>query len=379
MGKIDKKVLKILKTRQFEDLDAEDIAMQAKCDEEDVLEALGSLKDQGLVESNVRDKKTFWRFSADEPIEKPMKEEQFDEPKPIDTDTVSFDISTLKPQSDAPGPAPKKEAPESTIDFFSVADSIKQPEVVKPVAPTPIAPEPEIILSQIPVPPPVVRAAEPVKVQAENPVSGIPVAKEPPRLEKDVRHEDYIHDDDDDDTDHDVRPSRKSAAFPVIGIAIAIVFSVVISAVIAMMVASSASKEVSGGLGELEKKVTEANAKQAQRIESLAQKINTIAEKPASVASQTKAASPGRSVKPIAPKPSKQVEKRSHAPKKKKGKSSTGPESSTSSSTGESPSATESSPPPAPEPAPAAETSPAPSEPATGAPDAPAPSEGSGQ
>ncbi len=380
MGKLDKKVLKILKTRQFEDLDAEDIAMQIKNDEDDVNEALGSLKDQGLIESIERDGKKFWRLAVDEPVEKPMMDEKFDASQTIDSDTVSFDISSLKAQPAAKKePVARKENPEATIDFFSVSDPIEPKIAIEPVAPLPKTPDPVKIEVDFPVlskPEPVkvkpeIPAApkpEPVKVKTEIPVAApVQIVKDDAKPEKTYDHKDYIQDD---ETDRTNRSGRKASAFPVIGIAVAVVFSVVISAVIAMMVASNANKEV---LGELEKKVSEVNAKQDQRIESLTQKITTIADQPGQ--SKTRAAA-SRSVKPAAAKSVKQAPKRTPPPKKKRSKSvSSNQESSGSSSPQESPPAAESS--PSTEPAPAVETPPPASGPEAGAPSAPA--EGSGQ
>jgi hypothetical protein len=373
MGKLDKKVLKILKTRQFEDLDAEDIAMQFKGNEDEVKESLDSLKGMGLVESIVKDGKTLWHLSVDEPPEKPGNPELLAEPEPIDSDTVSFDVSSLKARSEpAKEQEPKKETPETTIDFFSVSDPVVS------AAPKPGTIEP--IKAKTETPKVAQEPRQPEPVQAPK-VPAAPAAKEP-SLEKVNIHKDYIHDDDEDDTDIPVRSVRKASPFPIIGIAVAVVFSAVISAVIAMMFATDAKKEVSGGLGELEKKVTEANAKQDRRIESIIQKVNTISDKPPSP--QVKPASPGHSVKPSAPKPPpKQPPKRGHSPKKKKGKSSppsenaTPPPDESSSAAPSSPassSTTESSPPPE---TPAAEQPAAPSS-NEGSSAAPA-AEGSGQ
>jgi hypothetical protein len=57
----DKQTLKILKTRQYTDLSASDIAVALECDKDSAQESLNSLKDQG------RDGKLFWRLFSNEP------------------------------------------------------------------------------------------------------------------------------------------------------------------------------------------------------------------------------------------------------------------------------------------------------------------------
>jgi hypothetical protein len=70
MGKLDKKALKVLKTRQFVDLDAGDIAIALRCEDDIAQESLNSLKDQKIIESYSLGGKTFWRLFSDESYEK---------------------------------------------------------------------------------------------------------------------------------------------------------------------------------------------------------------------------------------------------------------------------------------------------------------------
>jgi hypothetical protein len=71
MSKFDKKVLKYIVKRHEEDLDVDDIAIGLRLDDDAVLEALDSLKNQDKIESFPRSGKTYWRLSVPEnaPVE----------------------------------------------------------------------------------------------------------------------------------------------------------------------------------------------------------------------------------------------------------------------------------------------------------------------
>ena len=263
-------------------------------------------------------------------------------------------------------------------EFFPVSEQIKPMAAPQPRPLQPHSPEPIKAKMEIPILPPL-RQPEPIQAKREVPIPPPPppIVKKESYSEKTNSHSDYIRDDDDDD-DNARRSHRKTLPFSVIGITIAVVFSVVVSAVVAMMIASNTNKDISSGLGELEKKVSETNVKQDQKIDALSQKVKSIAEKPLIPQMQGKPAVPSHAaIKPIAMKSAKQVVKHRPAPRKKKGKSSaesvvpsSSEETSSSAltpsaqeaspSTESAPSASEpSTPPPAPEP----EASPPPSSP----------------
>ena len=54
MSKFDKKVLKYFAKRHEDDLDVDDLAIGLRLDDDAVLEALDSLKNQGRIESTCR-------------------------------------------------------------------------------------------------------------------------------------------------------------------------------------------------------------------------------------------------------------------------------------------------------------------------------------
>lgn len=131
MGKLDKKVLKVITAHQEMDLDVDDISVQLRCDEDEVQEALDSLKDQGRIESVVRDGKTFWQLSMEEPFDEPDEPKNFGEEGQIDTETVSFDLTSVKlPVKQTPEPAPM---PEKPVIASSVPVSLDDADLDEPV------------------------------------------------------------------------------------------------------------------------------------------------------------------------------------------------------------------------------------------------------
>jgi hypothetical protein len=127
MGKLDKKVLKFITAHEEMDLDVGDISIALRCDEDEVQEALDSLKGQGRIESVVRDGKTFWQLSMQEPFDEPDEPKNFSEESQIDTETVSFDLSSIKPPvKQTPEPMPMPEKP--VISASSVPVSLDDAE-----------------------------------------------------------------------------------------------------------------------------------------------------------------------------------------------------------------------------------------------------------
>jgi hypothetical protein len=78
MEKLGKKALKILKTKQYDELDTGDIAIALQCDDDSVEVSLNALKDKKLIESYSRSGKVYWRLFADEPIKNPIDSEIFE-------------------------------------------------------------------------------------------------------------------------------------------------------------------------------------------------------------------------------------------------------------------------------------------------------------
>jgi len=277
MGKLDKKVLKFLTARQEIDLDAGDIAIDLRCDEDTVQEALDSLKDQGLVESVERNGRMFWQVSMNPPLEEP---DVFDEPealkhtsfsRDIDSEkTVSFDLSAIKAQ----------------------AQGAASPRVEKTV---------------------------------------VPAFKEAPSKSS------VDFDDDRIDKDEIDLPDAASGR-PIMAISIAVVISVVVSAIIAVMVAGGSKKNVSESFLALEKSGITAQSKTDQRIDELAAQVKALSEKMArgqqpqasmsvaapsalpAVEKRVVKAPPKQTAKVAAKRAPKPVVKATHASKKKKEK-----------------------------------------------------------
>jgi hypothetical protein len=125
MGQLDKKVLKFLKSRQDDDLDAGDIAISLRCDEDEVQEALDSLKVQGLAESVVRNGKTYWEQSLKDPLGDDDDPLGSDAPDEINADTASWDLSKINPPAKPINePAPRLDNPAFDAPSFSAATQI---------------------------------------------------------------------------------------------------------------------------------------------------------------------------------------------------------------------------------------------------------------
>ena len=218
MGKLDKKVLKFITEHSENDLDAGDIAIDLRCDEDAVQEALDSLKDQDLVETVMRGGKMFWQLSSGRP---PEESEAPEEPRhpggrsDIDSETVSFDMS----------------------NFRSVA---------RPVGGT--------------------------SLQREKPIADVP--RFSPPNQSAFKEKDSMDDEESDESSNGLSP--------VAGIVIAVVLSVAISAVVTMMIAGGSKKSFAEGLQVIERAATGMQSKSDQRIEELSAQVKALSDKSAS-------------------------------------------------------------------------------------------------
>jgi hypothetical protein len=111
MGKLDKKVLKFITAHQDTDVDVLDIAIELRRDDDEVQEALDSLKDQGLVESVSRDGKTKWQLSMEKPLQKMESPGDTGE---FDFEAVNTDrAAPQRPEKSLREPVVQEEKPES--------------------------------------------------------------------------------------------------------------------------------------------------------------------------------------------------------------------------------------------------------------------------
>jgi hypothetical protein len=107
MSKFDKKVLKYIAKRHEEDLDVDDLAIGLRLDNDAVLEALDSLKNQGRIESFPRNGKTYWRLSMPQsaPVEEAIPPRVQNEPglAAIDLDQAPSAPVISPPKRSFPG------------------------------------------------------------------------------------------------------------------------------------------------------------------------------------------------------------------------------------------------------------------------------------
>ncbi len=341
MGKLDKKVLKVIASQEDMDYDVGDISIALKCEDEDVQDALDSLKDQGLIEAVIHNGKKFW--------------------KPARPDTFT--------DMNGPDPQPQAARNDDSLDLLILdqpARSFKSQEQTGYRH----APEQPPTLSSFDSGP---RQTHPTQYQ--KPASaGRPVQR--------TFENDLVNDNtqsftmppkmkpapivDDDEEEEFEKP--RNAHFSLGSIASAVVLSAGISALIAMAFSNNSVQGVSASISALEAKVTETNVKLGQRIDALSASIDNIKK---DLASQPPVAAP---VEEIKKPPAKTVSKQSvrsssraakkasskrvaAAPKKRKTPAEIIQETSSSATSGESssasPEATSSS---SSEPAPAGET-----------------------
>jgi hypothetical protein len=331
MEKIGKKALKILKTKQYGELDTGDIAIALQCDDYSVEESLNSLKDMKLIESYSRSGKVYWRLFEDEHIKKPIDSEIFEleiepekknnpepeefiidakqkEPvkaftKPIipestikpaeksDPETEEFIIDRMQEKSVliaepiTPGgtsqPA-EKNSPES--EEFIIKQIPKEPvqASVKPTVPELLIEpeeknkkEPEAFIIQETSIDPIDAVNDESLVDDNTRVWTLPLTK-PLDHETTVDNE-KPHEEMTDQTEN-ITPLKR-ANFSIIGIIIAILVSVSISTGISMFVSMNAINAATSDLQTLKAAVIETNAKHDRQIELLTKKLNFILEK----------------------------------------------------------------------------------------------------
>jgi hypothetical protein len=375
MGGLDKKVLKVISTQEDMDYDVDDISIALKCDDDEVQEALDSLKDQGLIEAVIHNGKKFW---------KPAKAGSYlksDEPDVRAKDDSSIDLLILEqparsfkmPEQQA---RPQQRPPQQPTRQFNPFEQVAQQQQHA---------------QEYSIKPPL-SSGRPMKHTFENEIvddntkTFVPPRTAKPKAETPMN----TFEDDDDDF---VKPKRSGSAIgPMV---IAIIISAGISALITLALTNNATKGLSGNLAAMETKINDAGSKLNQRIDAISVKVDNIktdlAAKPTVTApvqeSEVKSL-PTKSVSKQSMKSAKKISPRkpaakrqAAAPAKKKKTaaemiqetsesssastdasasssststepaSSSEPAASSSSSAGESPSATsESSPSPAPEP-----------------------------
>jgi hypothetical protein len=215
MSKFDKKVQKYIAKRHEDDLDVADIAIGLRLDDDAVLEALGSLKDQGRIESFARNGKTYWRLSTAE--SEPAEE--------------------ANPQSIQGSPG----AAAMDLDQAIAERRVKSmPEKMKPVE-----------FGKIP--------------QRSAPVVSTPKTSFP--------------DIDNEDNDMDLDRSPKLLDSPVARIALAVMLSVAISAGVSTMMSGGSQKGFSDGFQALERKSTEKNAELEKRIAEVSAQVGLLNDK----------------------------------------------------------------------------------------------------
>ncbi|HEX7509869.1 MAG TPA: hypothetical protein VF335_01100, partial [Chitinivibrionales bacterium] len=296
-------VLKFLTARQEIDLDAGDIAIDLRCDEEAVEEALDSLKDQGLVESVDRKGRMFWQVTSALPHEDP---DEFEAPvsakkteplHDLGSETISFDLSDIKAHT----------KPSRLLDSEKTV------------------------------------AFEPMHSHApdmEKTVAFEPMHSRTPDMEKTIAFEPRVHaselsdETDDESISKDTEQQTPSdGGLPIKAISIAVVISVIISAIIAFMVAGGSKNSMMENILSLQRSNTQAS----QRIDDLVAQVKELSEKttagrmqPAAVKAVAEApavvekhmvkAPPKQTARPVAKHASKPAAKAVHPPKKKKEK-----------------------------------------------------------
>jgi hypothetical protein len=215
MGKFDKKVLKYISARQEDDLDLDDIAIGLRLDEDEVREALESLKDQGKIDGAPRNGKTYWRLSI---LENDLVDDTKESSVRIDPDLAAIDLDQAMSE-------------------------------VKPI--------------QMPM------GFEPVDVAKiiERPIATVSTP------ENNIQDINKL----DDDSDPDPRP--KLTGSPVVRIAFAVVLSVVISTIVSIIAVNGPQKRLSDDIQTLERKSTETNAKLDTRVAEISAQLSILNDK----------------------------------------------------------------------------------------------------
>ena len=215
MGKFDKKVLKYISARQEDDLDLDDIAIGLRLDEDEVREALESLKDQGKIDGAPRNGKTYWRLSM--PENDPVDDTKQSSVR-IDPDLAAIDLDQA----------------------ISEVKPLQMPMDFQPVD--------------------VAKITERQTAEVSPPENNI----------QDINKID-------DDSDPDPRP--KLTGSPVVRIAFAVVLSVVISTIVSIIAVSGPQKQLSDDIQTLKRKLTETNAKLDNRVAEISAQLSILNDK----------------------------------------------------------------------------------------------------
>jgi hypothetical protein len=256
MGKLDKKVLKVISTQEDMDYDVDDISIALKCDDMEVQEALDSLKDQGLIEAVIHNGKKFW---------KPARAEAFistsrPEARPGPTrDETSIDLLILEQPAQSFKPREQQTAsfqrtpaqPQRTISH--VAQASKQ----------------QFDQEQTPMHP--ISGSLPIKRSYDNDVDDNTRIFTPPTQLAKVQPTPIEEKFDDDEFD---QPKRSGSSLGVM--AIAVLLAAGVSALITMSLTQNIGKGFNDAIVALEGKLTEANAKLNQRMDALSLKVDNM-------------------------------------------------------------------------------------------------------
>jgi hypothetical protein len=262
MDKLDKKALKILKTKQYDDLDTGDIAIALQCDDDSVEESLNSLKDKKLIESYFRRGKVYWRLFADEPFKKTIDSENFElNVEPAEKSISEPEEFIIDRIQDEPAKVIAKPiAPELTFEIEPIEKNVTETAafIINEASEEPIN-----------------TADEEALVDDQTRVWTLPLTKpidHEATLDNEMPEPEIA-----DDADNTI--PLKRANFSIIGIFIAIVVSVSISSGITMFVSMNVNNTVNSDLQTLRTIVTETNVKHDRQIEILAKKLNLLIEK----------------------------------------------------------------------------------------------------
>jgi hypothetical protein len=266
MGKLDKRVLKVLSSQEDVDYDVGDISIALKCDDDDVEDALDSLKDQGLIEAVIHNGKKFWKPARSDSFSSAGEADVSPQPQrdesSIDLLILDQPAKSLKPQAQPRYQYAQEQPP--TLSTFEQTTTWRPPE---PVYQRPAS------------------QAEQARDHSfeHDFAEGKTQVYTPPQKIKPAPAPAPVLDDDDD------FEKPRGSGLSIASMVIAVLLSAGISAVISFGLTSNAAKNFNGTIAGLEGKVTDSGAKLAQRIDALSLAIDNIkkdmAAKPPAVAS----------------------------------------------------------------------------------------------
>jgi hypothetical protein len=232
MGKLDKKVLKVISTQGDIDYDVDDISIALKCDDEEVQDALDSLKDQGLIEAVIHNGKKYWKQARPDPFS----------------------------DDDQPVISPRPQRDESSIDLL-ILD--------QPVHPLKQREQPNTFSrAQEQVSQPTVSTGQPAHQSYNNEFIDDmtrPYAppKQPAKFKETPMNDDEFE-------------KPKSVVSSIGSIALAVLLAAGVSALITMTLTNNAVKGSNGAIAALEGKMNEASNKLNQRIDALSLKMDNL-------------------------------------------------------------------------------------------------------